>query len=127
MIPRTVPFFQIDNKGKPVYTEYQARHIAESAARMAAQEIMEQIPAILSATNLENGIGQTHDISQKSSKLALTIKEMAEMLEISEPTARKLIREEGFPVLKIGKSIRIYRRGLEEWLQQQIAQGRVII
>ena len=127
MIPRTAPIFPIDSKGKPVYTEYQARQIAENAARMAVQEVMEQLTAILHATNLENGIAQAHDISQESPKMTLTVKEMADMLEISEPTARKLTREEGFPVLKIGKAVRINRRGLEEWLYQQTAQGRVIV
>lgn len=127
MIPRPAPIFPIDSKGKPVYTEYQARQIAENAARMAVQEITDQLPAILSTVILENGIGQTHDIFPESPKLAITVKEMADMLEISEPTARKLTREEGFPVFHIGKKVLIHRRGLEEWLYQQTAQGRVIV
>lgn len=126
MIPRTAPIFPVDSRGKPVYTEYQARRIAEDAARIAVQEVMEQLTAILSATNLENGIGQAHDISQESPKEALTVKELAAMLDISEPTARKLTKEEGFPVFQIGRAIRINRRGLEGWLQRQAAQGRVI-
>lgn len=46
----------------------------------------------------------------------LTIKDMIELLKISRSKAYSLIRQDGFPIVKIGKCIRILKKDLLEWL-----------
>ncbi len=49
----------------------------------------------------------------------LTIKELSDILQISMPTANKLVKEKGFPAFRIGKSIRINKYRLQEWMDKQ--------
>jgi excisionase family DNA binding protein len=51
-------------------------------------------------------------------KLTVSIKEMAELLNISLPTAYKLTKTEGFPVLMIGKRQLIPIQGLQAWMKK---------
>jgi excisionase family DNA binding protein len=46
----------------------------------------------------------------------LTICDMIRILKISRSKAYSLIKEKGFPIIKIGKSIRIRKDELLEWL-----------
>lgn len=46
----------------------------------------------------------------------LTVEEMAKLLKISRSKAYSLTKEEGFPIIKIGKSIRILKNELYKWL-----------
>ena len=46
----------------------------------------------------------------------LTVLEMAGLLRISRSKAYKLIKDTTFPSVKIGKSVRIYKKELESWL-----------
>lgn len=52
-------------------------------------------------------------------KMTLTMAELAEELNISLPTARKLARKSGFPSFSIGNRILINREGLQHWLDEQ--------
>ena len=53
-------------------------------------------------------------------KLTLSVKEMAEQLNISLPTAYELIKTKGFPVLAIGKRKVIPIAGLQAWMKESI-------
>lgn len=46
----------------------------------------------------------------------LTVEEMAKILRISRSKAYSLVKEKGFPIIKIGKSIRILKQELYSWL-----------
>ena len=71
--------------------------------------------------NLENCI-ETQDNSPLAE--VLTVNELAKLLSISRPTANKLIKEEGFPSFRIGRSIRINRRMLQEWMDRRRAKTK---
>lgn len=46
----------------------------------------------------------------------LTVLDMAKLLKISRSKAYALTKENGFPTVKIGKSIRIIKKELYKWL-----------
>jgi len=46
----------------------------------------------------------------------ITVMEMAKLLRISRSKAYSLIKESNFPLIKIGKSIRINKEKLLNWL-----------
>jgi len=46
----------------------------------------------------------------------LTVLDMAKLLKISRSKAYALVKEKNFPVIKIGKSIRITKKELYKWL-----------
>lgn len=48
----------------------------------------------------------------------LTIKDLMERLRISKNVAYDLIKQEGFPVIKIKSTYRIPKQGLEKWLDK---------
>jgi excisionase family DNA binding protein len=53
-------------------------------------------------------------------KLAINVDEMAQILGISRPVAYRLIKREGFPVIKIGqRRILIPVDSLKEWLNNE--------
>lgn len=47
----------------------------------------------------------------------LTVPEMARLLKISRSKAYSLTKEKGFPIIKIGKSIRVLKNELYKWLK----------
>ena len=49
----------------------------------------------------------------------LTIEEMGKLLKISRSKAYMLIKQNGFPIIRIGKCIRINKNELLSWLQTQ--------
>lgn len=49
----------------------------------------------------------------------LTVPEMAKILKISRSKAYALIKEKGFPIIKIGKCIRISQKSIFSWLNKQ--------
>lgn len=49
-------------------------------------------------------------------RLIITIREAAEMLGLSESTVYRLARENRIPVVRIGSSVRVNRRQLEQWI-----------
>lgn len=52
-------------------------------------------------------------------KLTVTVKELAEMLNIGKNHAYELVKIEGFPVIKFGKRIVIPIDALKEWLTRK--------
>ena len=46
----------------------------------------------------------------------LTVMEMANLLKISRSKAYALTKEKDFPIIKIGKSIRVLKNELYKWL-----------
>lgn len=49
----------------------------------------------------------------------INILEMAELLKISRSKAYELVKIKDFPIVKIGKCIRINKEELFKWLQKQ--------
>lgn len=46
----------------------------------------------------------------------LTVSDLANQLKISRSKAYTLVNQKGFPVIKIGKCIRISQKQLKKWL-----------
>lgn len=58
-------------------------------------------------------------------KLTFSVDEMAAAIGISRPKAYELVNSEGFPVVRVGRRIRIPISALENWLlEQSQAQNR---
>lgn len=58
-------------------------------------------------------------------RVALTVPEMAEALGIGLSSAYELIHRADFPSFRIGRSVRISRERLMEWVEQQSEGGRL--
>lgn len=58
----------------------------------------------------------------QTNKLAYTVPEMAQALGIGRNAAYGLTKISGFPVITIGRSVRIPIHRLQQWLDQQ-AEG----
>lgn len=58
-------------------------------------------------------------------KLALTVSEAAALLSMSERTVYDLVHTEAFPALRVGRTIRISRQRLEEWVKSQTGKEAV--
>lgn len=69
-------------------------------------------------TYLENRITNDRD---NSAIEILTVSDLADLLKISSPVAYELVARNDFPSFKIGKSIRIYKSELINWLSMQSA------
>ena len=50
-------------------------------------------------------------------RLIITIREAAQLLGLSESTVYRLARENKIPVVRIGASVRVNRRQLVEWIE----------
>lgn len=48
--------------------------------------------------------------------MLLTVTEMAMLLKISRSKAYSLVKEKNFPVIKIGKCLRVNKNDLHNWL-----------
>lgn len=51
-----------------------------------------------------------------SETILLTIPEMGKLLKISRSKAYSLTKEKDFPIIKIGKSLRVIKQDLMNWL-----------
>lgn len=49
----------------------------------------------------------------------LTVEEMAKILRIGRSSAYELCRQKEFPVIRIGKNIRIPEKALLDWVERQ--------
>lgn len=56
--------------------------------------------------------------NQSNHKMTLTVKELAEELNISRNTAYPLADQKDFPSFRIGRRLLINRAMLQEWLNQ---------
>lgn len=52
-------------------------------------------------------------------KYTMSVDEMATAVGVSRPKAYELVNSEGFPVIRIGRRIRIPVAGLERWIEEQ--------
>lgn len=57
-------------------------------------------------------------------KIAFTITEAAKAAGISRPTLYRWMSLDGFPVVRIGKTVRIPVRAFELWLEQRATVRR---
>lgn len=53
-------------------------------------------------------------------KEILTMSEVQGLLRVSKNTAYELAHRKGFPVVRFGRTIRVPRKALEEWLAKQV-------
>lgn len=60
---------------------------------------------------------------QKVDRMAYTVREAAEALGIGVCAMYNLIHREDFPCFRIGRSVRISRAKLAEWVEQQAGGG----
>lgn len=51
----------------------------------------------------------------------LTVEEMAKILRIGRSSAYELCKQKEFPVIRIGKNIRIPEKALLDWVERQSA------
>lgn len=51
--------------------------------------------------------------------LTLTVKQLAEIMQVSMPTAYAMTEQRGFPVLRVGKKKLIPLALLTKWLEEQ--------
>lgn len=58
--------------------------------------------------------------SAGSPHLTLTVRQFADRMQVSMPTAYAVTEQEGFPVIRIGKKKLILQAALERWLEEQI-------
>jgi excisionase family DNA binding protein len=49
----------------------------------------------------------------------MTVQEVATLLRIGRSSAYELCRQPDFPLLRMGRIIRVPRSGLEQWITQQ--------
>lgn len=52
-------------------------------------------------------------------RCTMSVDEMAKALGVSRPTAYQLANSADFPVIRIGRRIRIPVAGLERWIEEQ--------
>jgi excisionase family DNA binding protein len=57
--------------------------------------------------------------STRTEMSVLTVVELAQYLKIGRSKAYELTRESGFPVVRIGKQLRIPEQALVRWLEQR--------
>lgn len=55
----------------------------------------------------------------------ITVPEMAEFLRISRTKAYSLIKQSAFPLIKIGKCVRIDKEELLNWLRIQVKYDKI--
>lgn len=55
----------------------------------------------------------------------LSVEQVTEKLGVSRAFCDRLIREEGLPIIRLGRSIRIKSTSLEEWLANRESVGEV--
>lgn len=56
-------------------------------------------------------------------KLVLSVRELAERLGVSMPTAYALTEREGFPVVRLGHKKVVPLADLEHWLSKEATRG----
>ena len=56
---------------------------------------------------------------EKQERICVSAKEAAELMGLSQPTFRKLMRTDGFPVFRVAKKCVIPLSELERWLAER--------
>ena len=58
--------------------------------------------------------------------MVITVKEFADRMKISMPTAYAFTEQEGFPVTRVGRKKLIPVKELETWLSKEAARGKTV-
>ena len=93
------------------------REYIQQITDMVCNRVEDMVKSMMSA-HLENG---TESKDNSLSVDTLTVDELANLLKVSKPVAYELANRDDFPSFKIGKSIRVSRQGLSEWILRQAA------
>lgn len=56
-------------------------------------------------------------------KLTLSVDEAAQLSGIGRDRLYRLAKTSDFPAIRLGHSIRIYRKGLELWIEREAMKG----
>lgn len=56
-------------------------------------------------------------------KLTYSVQEAAAAVGISTSRMYQLVKSEGFPVVQIGRRLRVSKKGLERWVEEQATKG----
>lgn len=59
-------------------------------------------------------------------RVALTVPEVAEALGVGLSSAYQLIHRADFPSFRIGRSVRVSRARLNEWVEKQASGGKAL-
>lgn len=60
---------------------------------------------------------------KRNEKIVYTMNDLIQLLGIDTVKAYQLVKQPGFPALRIGRRILIPKEGLHKWLEEQMAQG----
>lgn len=73
-------------------------------------------------TTMIKGDGKTNSVIKEFSELGLvlSVEDVSNILQISRVSAYELIHTEGFPVLYVGRRIKIPRSAFANWLDRQV-------
>lgn len=52
-------------------------------------------------------------------RMTLSIKEAADIVGVGEVLMRRLAKEPGFPVFRVGRRVLLSREGLKAWIERQ--------
>lgn len=63
--------------------------------------------------------------NEKVNRLTYNMRELAEVLGISETSARNLSHSASFPVLTVGRRRLVLKSALEKWLEKQSEKGNL--
>jgi excisionase family DNA binding protein len=67
----------------------------------------------------ETGKITSDTTSENSSPEIMTVDQMSKYLQISRPTAYELIHQKKFPTFRIGNAVRISKKLLDQWIQDE--------
>ncbi len=62
-------------------------------------------------------------ISETDRRLVLTVEEAAQLLDIGRTLAWRLVQEGELPSVRLGRCVRVPRRELETWVQEQTEEN----
>lgn len=101
------------------YNKNQVDDIVSKAVAAALAAVQPDEPDD-SAMDLDNCKKEDSPV-QSIQPLTMTIRELADSLQVSLPTAYALARTEGFPLVCIGKRLLINRAKVQDWLDSHCA------
>ena len=104
------------------YRTIKARQSMEEAAARASQEADDRIG--LQESGEDQG-AEVPTVPKKHASALLTVSEAAAILGIGRSSFYSLVQRKEVPVLRIGKSVRIVPRELEEWIQEHSTRAQL--
>lgn len=70
---------------------------------------------------MHDGCRQTQGNAEK---FTLTVRQFADRMQVSMPTAYAMTEQKGFPLLRVGTKKLIPLAALDEWIKQQTSGAR---